>query len=221
MIPRVVIFDVDGTLVDSQAHIVAAMTHAFETCDLPVPSRSQILSQIGLSLPVLMAGLAGAAHADALSAAYRDSFRTLRESGAMQGDSPLYPGTRDMLARLSARDDLLLAIATGKSRRGLDALITAHGMERLFISRQTADTHPSKPHPSMIQTVLAETGIAPAQAIMVGDTEYDMEMGRAAGVATVGVPWGYHGMERLRADRIIADWAELDAAIEDLTGGVA
>lgn len=215
---RVVIFDVDGTLVDSQAHIVAAMTHAFQNCGLAVPSRAEMLAGVGLSLPVLMARLAGVDRADALTAAYRDSFRTLRETGAIEGHSPLYPGTRAMLDRLNARDDILLAVATGKSRRGLDALVTSHALEGLFVSLQTADTHPSKPHPSMIETVLADTGAEAARAVMVGDTEFDMDMGRAAGVSTIGVPWGYHPAERLRADRMISDWADLDAAIDTLTG---
>lgn len=216
---RLAIFDVDGTLVDSQGHIVAAMQAAFAAVGLTMPPRAEVLGGVGLSLDLLMARLGGAEHAAALSAAYRTAYQAQREAKGAAQTAPLYSGTLKMLTRLAARGDLLLAVATGKSRRGLDAVLEAYEIGWMFTSRQTADTHPSKPHPSMIQTILAETGLAPERAVMIGDTQFDMEMGRAAGVATIGVPWGYHRPEDLGADRLIGDWAEIDGAIEALTGG--
>lgn len=213
-----VIFDVDGTLVDSQGHIVAAMTHAFEHAGRPVPSRDAILSIVGLSLEQAMMRLDPAADAAQLAQGYRDGYHQMRLAHGAAASSPLYPGARAALDRLAARDDLLLAVATGKSRRGLNALVEAHGLDHHFISRQTADDHPSKPHPSMIMTILAETGVAPAHTVMVGDTSYDMDMGRAAGVKTIGVPWGYHPVNQLAADAVITNFAELDAVADRLIG---
>lgn len=212
---RVIIFDVDGTLVDSQGHIMEAMRRAFADCELPLPPRSEIMTRIGMSLEWLMAEIAGHQHAEALRDAYYLHFRALREAKV---DSPLYPGTEAMLQRLNAHPETLLAIATGKSTRGLDALVQTHGWHRLFVSRQTADTHPSKPHPSMINTILGDTGVTAAQAVMIGDTRFDMDMARAAGVASIGVPWGYQDATNMGADQVIAHWDELDAAIDKAIG---
>ncbi|MCH8283758.1 MAG: HAD-IA family hydrolase [Chloroflexi bacterium] len=111
----------------------------------------------------------------------------------------------------------LLSIATGKARRGLDHMLDSHGLRRLFTGTQTADDAPSKPHPGMVLNCLAATGVAAAEAVVVGDTEFDMAMARAAGVRAVGVDWGYHSTERLRrggAERIVSDFAALDAVLE-------
>src|SRR5690606_20864312 len=113
----------------------------------------------------------------------------------------------------------LLGAATGKSRRGLRATFDSHDLHRHFSTLQCADDHPSKPHPSMLLAALAETGAAPGRAVMIGDTEYDIQMGRAAGMATIGVAWGYHAPARLSAagaDRLARDFAELEALIADL-----
>ena len=108
-----------------------------------------------------------------------------------------------------------MGVATGKSRRGLDHVLEAHGLRRFFVTEQVADHHPSKPHPSMVQAALAETGVAPEDAVMIGDTSFDIDMGRAAGVRTVGVGWGYHGAGRLeRADIVIDAFSALPAALE-------
>ncbi len=195
---KLVIFDVDGTLVDSQALIVGAMTHGFEVAGLDPLPREDVLSIVGLSLPVAVAELipeASQAAQDAVVAGYRAAFHEAR----LQQAAPLYPGAEDCLQRLAARDDLLLAIATGKSRRGLRAMVEAHGWQRLFLSLQTADDHPSKPHPAMIEAALSECGVVAERAVMIGDTSFDMDMARAAGVAGFGVSWGYHGEPKLRA----------------------
>ena len=205
-----VVFDVDGTLVDSQAHIVAAMQAAFAEGGQPVPDRATILSIVGLSLPLAIETLtpgADPATQGRMVAAYRDAFIALR-SELGEGASPLYPGALDTLAALGARDDVLLGIATGKSQRGLDLLLDHYDLRRRFVTAQSADGHPSKPHPAMLETALAEAGVAPAQAVMLGDTTYDMIMAANAGVAGIGVAWGYHPAEALT-----------DAGAETVLGG--
>ena len=217
---KLVIFDVDGTLSDSQHQICAAMDWGFAQLGLPVPPRSAILSIVGLSLPEAVAQLVpqeSAATQARIVEFYKDSYKTRR----IAEPAPLFAGARDCLDRLAGREDLLLGVATGKSRRGLEALIEHHGLSGYFITRQVADDHPSKPHPSMLFTALAEGGVEARDAVMIGDTTYDIEMGRAAGLATIGVGWGYHPVEELveaGADRIVADFAALEAAIGELLG---
>lgn len=214
---RLVVFDVDGTLVDSQNHITHAMGFAFDQVGLTPLPKSQVLSIVGLSLPVAVAQLAPDLDAQTqarIVAAYKDSFMRARLDSA----APLYPGAMACLDRLAERDDLLLAVATGKSRRGLDAMIAAHGLQGRFLSLQTADGHPSKPHPSMLQAALAETGTTADRAVMIGDTSFDMEMARAAGLAGFGVSWGYHPTHALQdagAARILDDFTGLTTAIEE------
>lgn len=214
---RLAIFDVDGTLVDSQSHILAAMEAGFAALDRPVPPRDAVLAIVGLSLEVGVMRLAPdmtAAEAERLVAAYREAFFALRVGSAA---SPLYPGAAEALAALSTRDEVLLGVATGKSRRGLDHVLDAHGMTKMFVTTQVSDHHPSKPHPAMVEAALGETGVAPDRAVMVGDTEFDIEMGRAAGVRTIGVSWGYHGVDRLgAADRVIDRFDALIPALNDL-----
>ncbi len=224
MTRRLVVFDVDGTLVDSQRIILASMDAAFAAIRRARPEDAAVLAIVGLSLPEAMAALApeleAAEHA-ALVEGYRASFVAARAAGRVEAVAPLYPGARAALERLAARPDTLLGVATGKARPGLDHLMRAHDLGRFFATSQTADAHPSKPHPSMLVAALAETGCAPDAAVMVGDTEFDVAMGRAAGLATVGVAWGYHPRTRLEAagaDVVIEDFAALDAALERLRG---
>jgi phosphoglycolate phosphatase len=220
---RLLVFDVDGTLVDSQAHIMAAMEVAFGAFDRPPPPRAEVLSIVGLSLPEAMARLVpgiAAAERDALVEAYKNSFATVRANGESTL-SPLYPGARTILDGLLSRDDILVGVATGKSRRGLDHVLRAHGLNGAFVTEQVADGHPSKPHPSMLYAALSETGAEAGDAIMVGDTTFDIEMGRAAGFATIGVSWGYHPTETLHdagADCVIDTWADLPATVARIWG---
>ena len=216
---RLVIFDVDGTLVDSQGLIVRSMEAAFDGVGLPAPSRDAIKGIVGLSLDRAV-GLLAPASSDAevqrIVQTYKDAFFTFREAEGAAASSPFYPGAREVLDQLRADPWTLLAVATGKSKRGLDALIEAHGVEGYFVSRQVADFHPSKPHPSMVYTAVDEAGATRSQTVMVGDTTYDMDMAKAAGVAAIGVSWGYHAVETLNADRIVGSFAELPAAITEL-----
>lgn len=211
---KLVVFDVDGTLIDSQAMILGAMAAAYGDQGLACPDRASVLSIVGLSLPVAMARLSpelAAARLERLVAAYKDAFAGLRA----QDTAPLYPGALEAVQMLGARDDVLLGIATGKSRRGLDHVLEAHGLTGWFVTRQVADDHPSKPHPSMLQAALAETGAA--ETVMLGDTSYDMEMARNTGLPGLGVAWGYHPPAALSAAGAVAvlrDFAELPVALD-------
>ena len=218
---RLVIFDVDGTLVDSQAHILASMAAAFEGQGLAPPSRAATLSIVGLSLPVAMARLAPDRPdlTDALVNGYKSAFARLRLARDPAAQSPLYPGAAEVLQALQAEPETLLAIATGKSRRGLDHLMGIHGWHGVFQSVQCADDHPSKPHPAMVEACLRDTGADAARAVILGDTSYDMEMGRAAGIAGIGVAWGYHDADmllRAGADRVIDLFEDLPGVLTEL-----
>ncbi len=150
-----------------------------------------------------------------MSEFYRSSYRARREEGLV--DEPLYDGIADLLAALH-RDGWHLAVATGKSDRGLAACLATHGIADLFVSLQTADRHPSKPHPAMLEAALVEAGAQPHQAVMIGDTSFDMLMARSAGVRAVGVSWGYHAPHELLASGALSvadSAAALAAALED------
>jgi phosphoglycolate phosphatase len=219
---RLVVFDVDGTLIDSQRPIIAAMRAAFDKAALEPPPDAAILAIVGLSLPVAVARLAPGLEPDyhaAITAAYVEHFTAAREAGGAEAAAPLYPGARAALDALAADPATRLGVATGKARRGLDHVFAAHDLAGYFVTAQTADAHPSKPDPAMLLSALAETGCDPARAVMVGDTEFDIAMGRAAGVATIGVTWGYHPEARLRAagaDAIVAGFDALGAALAAL-----
>jgi phosphoglycolate phosphatase len=224
MTSRLILFDVDGTLVDSQASILAAMTAAFAAAALPMPTRAQVLGIVGLSLDRAMTVLAP----DQPETVHRvlvDGYRSAYfEQRTAPGNTPapFYPGAVEVLRHLAGAPHTVLGVATGKSRRGLDALIEAHGLDGMFATLQTADRHPSKPHPAMILAAMEETGIDGAATAMIGDTSFDMEMARAAGVAGIGVGWGYHPRDRLGAARLVIDrFGDLPAALERIAEGTA
>lgn len=208
---RLVIFDVDGTLVDSQDHIVEAQRRAFSAHGLPIPTRERSLSVVGLSLPEAFAALVGAdGPIEALAASYKAAWFALRgEPGYREA---LYPGAADAVAALSARSGVALGLATGKSRKGVERLLEAQGWRSVFKTVQTADDHPSKPHPAMLRAALTEARVAASASVFVGDTSYDMEMAQAAGVPAIGVAWGYHEARALTAAgaaTIARDFADL------------
>lgn len=188
---RLAIFDCDGTLADSEASIVDAVRAAFTEHDRPQPVREQIVSRIGLSLDAFLAEVAPdlpAAEQQPILDSYRSNFSRLREE---RGADPLFPGLEELLRDLHARG-VLLGVATGKSRRGLTRFLEAHELGSIFATLQTADDAPSKPHPGMIERALDETGTRAAEAVMIGDTTFDIGAGVNAGVTAIGVTWGHH-----------------------------
>lgn len=198
---RLALFDMDGTLVDSQGHITQSMARAFEHEGLVPPDNAAVRAIIGLSLPMAVARLAPGLEPAALErvvAVYKDTYVGLRSADGA-ASSPLFPGALDCLERLGGDPAVMLGVATGKSRRGLSHVLEMHGLNGRFDTLQVADDHPSKPHPAMVLQALAETGVASRDVVMIGDTTYDMEMGRAAGVRCLGVAWGYHAPSALRS----------------------
>lgn len=215
---RLAVFDCDGTLVDGQADVCWAMERAFTRAGLAAPDNQAVRRIVGLSLPAAVRSLAPALSEDqnrAVTEFYRASFRARREEGLL--DEPLYDGIADLLRDLHA-SGWSLAVATGKSDRGLAACLATHGIADLFVSLQTADRHPSKPHPAMLEAAMFEAGALPGQAVMIGDTSFDMVMARSIGVTAIGVDWGYHDASELRASgaaQVVATAAALAAALEE------
>lgn len=188
-----IVFDCDGTLVDSQHLIVAAMERAFQYHGLAPPGRSNVLAVVGLSLNEAVGRLVPQARdIDILAIAdtYKSSFAELRRDQAHR--EPLFPGIREALAKLAQERDVVMGVATGKSRRGLSNVLEREGLADYFITVQTADTHPSKPHPAMLLAAIAEAGATCDRTLMIGDTTYDMAMAREAGARALGAGWGYH-----------------------------
>nr|WP_168713333.1 HAD-IA family hydrolase [Cochlodiniinecator piscidefendens] len=220
-----VVFDVDGTLVDSQTHIMEATRVAFIATGIDVPRQSDVLACVGLSLPKMMERLAPQLNAQthlALENGYKQAFVAMREAGDAKAQSPLFDNAREIINQLSVIPDVLLGVATGKSRRGLDHMLAENGFGDVFITQQVSDHHPSKPHPSMLLSALSETGVDPENAIMVGDTSFDIEMGIKAGFQTVGVSWGYHTRDQLKhagANQILDHFDELPTMLNTLWGG--
>ncbi|WP_415401701.1 HAD-IA family hydrolase [Tateyamaria sp. SN3-11] len=214
---RLVIFDVDGTLVDSQADIVGSMGDAFAALGLTAPDRVAVLGIVGLSLPQAMSVLAPEADNARLVDSYKQAYAARRAADGAGKSSPLYPGARAAIERLHALPDVLLGVATGKSKRGLDLLLEAHDLAPFFVTQQVADFHPSKPHPSMLHTAMTEAGVETGQTVMIGDTTFDMQMAVAAGVDFVGVGWGYHPPSALdAAHTVLTEFGELDAALGEI-----
>jgi phosphoglycolate phosphatase len=199
--------------------ICAAMQRAYDAHAIVCPPRERVLSIVGLSLREAFDRL-GEGHAgfpvDGMIERYKEAFFELRHSPEHQ--EPLYPGARDAVLALASREDCLLGVATGKSQRGVRAILTHHALLPYFATIKTADDAPSKPHPGMILEAMREAGAEPHDTIMIGDTNFDMEMARAAGVHAIGVNWGYHPhamLERSGASEVVSDFMELGRRIED------
>ncbi len=211
--PKLVIFDCDGTLVDSQHIIIKAMKTAFEALDIVPPPDNEIKNIIGLSLETAVEALtpkAELAKLGRLCEVFKASFIAQRELPDFH--EPLFYGAREILQELAGRDDILLGVATGKSRRGVDKLFERENLAQFFFNIQTADDAPSKPHPGMILQAIEQTGILSENVLMIGDTTFDMEMAVNAKVAAIGVRWGYHDEQMLRgagAHRLIDQFSEI------------
>lgn len=210
---KLIIFDVDGTLIDSQHQIVEAMTSAFVANNMQVPHRSLLIRSIGLSLTEAMSTLAVNADRDTVAklvASYRIASHESRRR--LSHPDPLFPGARETIERLAARDDVVLGIATGKGRRGTYLFLERENLRRHIATVQTADDAPSKPHPGMIRQAMVATGTRPENTTMIGDTKFDVSMARAAGARAIGVSWGYHAPEDLAkagASAVVSDFAGL------------
>ena len=214
---RLALFDCDGTLVDSQANICLAMEDAFTRAGMTPPPRSATRRVVGLSLvPAMQALLPGAEDAlhRALAEDYKNAFHRLRGRGMIE--EPMFEGILDAMDALQS-DGWLLGVATGKSDRGLALCLEHHGILDRFVTLQTADRHPSKPHPSMVYQAMADAGAAPQTTVMIGDTSFDMAMGVAAKARALGVDWGYHEPHELHAAGAYAVVSHPDQMLEKMT----
>lgn len=215
-----IIFDMDGTLIDTQALIGEHMAMTFVGAGLVPPTLAESKRVIGLSLPVAMGQLAQSKDAELIARLVND-YR-LHYRASLQADTSregLFPGAMAALQRLRARPDVLLGIATGKGLAGVQRILDLHGLADYFVTLQTPDTNPSKPHPGMVHRAMSETGASADETIMIGDTTFDIEMGKAAGVKAIAVSWGYHEPDELLAagaDILIERYDQLDAAIESV-----
>lgn len=214
----VAIFDIDGTLVDSRAVITNAMADAFTAHGLTPPNYDATRRIVGLSLLEAVDKLAprDMQHDDLLVLVerYKTAFVTARQSG--HDLEPLYDGALDVLKSLKA-SGWKIGVATGKSRRGLDAIIKRHNFGRFFEVHYCADDGPGKPHPFMVEANLTALDAPAHHAVMIGDTSFDMIMAAAAGVATIGVDWGFHTRVEILesgADKIVSTMDGLGVALK-------
>lgn len=197
---KLAVFDCDGTLVDGQAGICEAMELAFTAAALPAPARNEIRRIVGLSLPQAIRLLAPEASAEQQARAveaYKHAFRASRTEDRLE--EPLFEGIVPLLDRLR-HAGWALGVATGKSDRGLTSCLASHGISDRFVTLQTADRHPSKPHPAMLEAALFEAAAQAGDAVMIGDTVFDIGMAHAIGVRAIGVAWGYHTAKELLAE---------------------
>lgn len=219
---RLVIFDLDGTLIDSVALIVDTITNAFRAVNEPVPDERKIRSISGITARDAMAILAPAATAERVEE-ITESYRTHYRAGAGLAREPMFEGALAALDRLQTDPETILAVATGKGHTGAVTLLELHGIVGRFNSIETPTHNRGKPDPQMIETAMSKAGAGAKQTVMIGDTVHDMRMAKAAGVSAIGVAWGYHErMELIEAgaDIVIDRFDDLDAAVEKLTGGV-
>lgn len=215
---KLVLFDCDGTLVDSVGLIHEVMARTFLHFGHNRPEMSLTKSIIGLTLDIAIARMQGKPHVDdeaiAMTAHYKSIYAATRAEAGFQ--ELLFAGITAMIGTLAQRDALLMGAVTGKSRRGLDLIMDTHGFRQHFIVSRTADDCPSKPHPAMVTECCSQTGIVPADTIVIGDAIYDMQMAKAAGAKAVGVAWGYASVEDLwkaGADAIVEHPSEIPGHI--------
>lgn len=215
-----IMFDMDGTLIDTHEFISEHMATAFAGHGLPEPTPADVRGIIGLSLHVAIARLSqssDAAFVDRVVDSYRTAYREGLERHSDR--EPLYPRAREALDRLRDRPDTLLGVATGKGLSGLNRILGNHGLAHYFVTLQTPDHNPSKPDPGMLLSAMRETGARPEETIMVGDSVFDMELAVNAGCQAIGVTWGYcepGDLLRSGAATLIESYDELDAAVARL-----
>lgn len=220
---KLAVFDVDGTLVDSREVILRAAQEAADEVGLPIPEYDAVRRIVGLSLPEALRMLAPdltAAELGEFVAAYQSAF--LRMHATPGFHEPLYAGAEDTLKRLK-REGWTVAMATGKSRRGVERWLGREGWADIFTSTHCADDGPGKPHPSMVLEAMKAAGIGPEQTVMIGDTSHDMLMAIAAAVRPQGVGWGFHTPEEVLASgavHVAADFLELDAELDQFASKV-
>jgi len=210
---RIVVFDVDGTLINSVSVISHCLSTALVGFGCPAPTQLEVREIIGISLPEAVGRLAPEASPNVqknIVEKYREEFSRVH---AQEGfTEQFFPGAMACLKGLSD-SGYLLAVATGKSRKGLNDLLAQHDLGKYFVALGTADDGPGKPHPYMLQKVLSESGVESSEAIMIGDTTYDIEMARSARVCSVGVSWGNHTVMELRkagANHIVDSFEEFE-----------
>lgn len=216
---KLAIWDVDGTLIDSRQIIQAAMNTAFHRAGLGGIDYDRTRTIVGLEVSEAIARLAPEDYsAEALARLvgyFKEAFVARRAANGF--DEPLYEGALETLHRL-ADEGWLLGVATGKPRRGLDMVLEHYDLTRLFDTLQTVDGGAGKPHPRMVLDAMRETGTDPHQVIMIGDTRFDMEMGRNAGVHTAGVSWGFHTVDEIGeggAHEVHHDFVSLNDSLDD------
>ena len=223
MQPKLVIFDLDGTLVDGAHAAIPAMQYAFETIGLPKPNDAQVRDMIGLSITPAIKHIinnfnkiraVSDSEVEQIGDIYKNYFYQSRI--AEKHPMPLYDGALKALAELQTKDEILLGIATGNSRRGVNAFLDKHNLNNVFFTTQCASECPSKPHPEMIVQAMRDAGVEAEHAIMIGDTSFDMQMAKAANVYAIGVNWGYHSqadMQQAGADIIVDNFEQLTSHI--------
>lgn len=195
---KLIIFDFDGTLVDSRSLILESHRLVFSQFQLPAPSPAESLALVGKSLDVILTQLAGPeAPILEMVRAYDLLLPQLRADSAF-AEKP-FDGAGDLLSELSAASDTVLGVATGHRTDTIAPALEELRWTDYFKTIQAADTAPSKPHPAMLLQALAATGVTPENALFIGDTTFDMEMAQAAKLRSIGVGWGYHRTERLLA----------------------
>ena len=209
---RLAIWDVDGTLVDSRSSIFRAAVEAATAIGVAPPNYDEVRAIVGVSLYQALEMMRPDLDADTL-AAYTHEFQQafLRFHADPNFHDALYPGA-DACLRALKSEGWRLGMATGNSRRGVDRCIRIYGWQGVFDATFCADDGPSKPHPHMINGNLSTLGLLAHQAVMIGDTAHDIQMAAKAGVRTIGVTWGFHTVDELRAagaDEIVHDFAEL------------
>jgi phosphoglycolate phosphatase len=213
-----VLFDLDGTLVDGQHSVLATFQAVFPAFGYRAPTGAEVRSIIGRSLPQAIGDMLGPdAPAERMAEAYKAHFHVMRARPGYT--EPVYDGVDEVLRRLARREDLILGTATGKALRGIGWMVEKNGWHGVFSILQASDTAASKPSPEMVQNACRETGVPPTRTLVFGDSVYDMQMAAGAGATAIGVSWGYGARDALLAhgaSRIIDSFQEVEAVIDGM-----